>query len=157
MNEQLDGYIGNLVDVKGFETDKLGYIRDTRLGIQLLLLMNASKMTDRVMKLRGVLDNVEDKIFDSEAIKQLSEKELLAFYRMVASTSERYMGFVYNLLKDADWANIEGMLLEAEAIRKTDKALPPGNIDALIEEIAKKMGNNKPDGSTLIEQLPSAE
>ena len=121
-------YISDLIDSSKFNSDKLGYVKNIRLALQMVLVQTAGKMTKSLVHLRNILDSVEEQIFNADTIKKLNKKELIGFYRMVLDTNATYTEFIQSFLKDTDWHNLDGMLLESEASNKMKKQLPEAEV-----------------------------
>ncbi len=139
MTNGIISYIKESTSTDKFSEDKRGYLQKNRLGLHLLLLSISSTVTERIMKLRETMDVVERRLFSPDIVKTLNDRELIGFYKLLSDTNSEYISFIERILKDTNFLELEGMLLETEASKKAKKEMSQAQVRDLIEHIAQKL------------------
>lgn len=111
--DQAMGYVDRKADT--FESWRI-----KGLGLQLVLMGLAEVQALRMSKLAGMVISLEDKLMNKEMLRNLEPKQLFSLYRMSTEALESSSNFVERTIKNMNWKEVEGQLVEAQAAEASE-------------------------------------
>jgi len=114
-------------------------VKNTNVGLSLVLLGLAEKQAARLVHLTKVTQDLEKRVFSDATLSQLDERTLLGMYKLSVEALNTSSSYIQQTLNTLKWKDLEMALIEMAArtdVETGTKELT-GVASELLQELAK--------------------